>query len=214
MAKGTSKAYEELKHRLVAGHYQPGTQLKEEPLAEEFGISRTPIRAALKQLVSDGLATAEIGRGIQVAAWTDWDVEEVFQLRLLLEPYAAQLAALRCSPELLLRLESCNAMMAKAIDSNAPMVATQVQNANRDFHHTLLQASGSQRVIHMLETMIDMPVITRSFQLYERSDMEQSLAHHRDLTIAVKAKDGELARQVMQLHLQMSRHRFMRRRKP
>lgn len=105
-------------------------------------------------------------------------------------------------------------MMAKAIDSNAPTVATQVQNANRDFHHTLLQASGSQRVIHMLETMIDMPVITRSFQLYERSDMEQSLAHHRDLTIAVKAKDGELARQVMQLHLQMSRHRFMRRRKP
>ena len=88
-----------------------------------------------------------------------------------------------------------------------------VQDANRAFHHTLLEASGSQRLINMLGTMIDMPVITRSFQLYSRSDMEQSLHHHRDLTMAVAAKDGDLAKQVMQLHLQMSRHRFMRNRR-
>lgn len=213
MTNGTRKAYDELKLRLVAGYYQPGTQLKEEPLAEEFGTSRTPIRAALKRLVEDGLATSDTGRGIQVAAWTDWDVEEVFQLRLLLEPYAAQLAAERCTPPLLQRLEASNASMAAAIAGKAADVATQVQEANREFHHTLLQASGSQRVINMLATMIDMPVITRSFQLYQRADMEQSLAHHRDLTLAVAAKDGELAKQVMQLHLQMSRHRFMRRRK-
>ena len=81
------------------------------------------------------------------------------------------------------------------------------------------QGSGSKAlrlrqtsVIHMLATVIDMSVISRSFHLHERADMEQSLAHHRDLTLAVRAKDGELARQVMQLHLQMSHHRFMRRR--
>jgi DNA-binding GntR family transcriptional regulator len=213
MTTGKLKAYDQLKLRLVAGYYQPGTQLKEEPLAEEFGTSRTPIRAALRKLVEDGLATADTGRGIQVAAWTQWDIEEVFQLRLLLEPYAAQLAAERCTPQILERLESTNAKMQEAISSDTPDMATMVQDANRAFHHTLLEASGSQRLINMLGTMIDMPVITRSFQLYSRSDMEQSLHHHRDLTMAVAAKDGDLAKQVMQLHLQMSRHRFMRNRR-
>ncbi|OOH85491.1 GntR family transcriptional regulator [Comamonas kerstersii] len=213
MTTGKLKAYDQLKLRLVAGYYQPGTQLKEEPLAEEFGTSRTPIRAALRKLVEDGLATADTGRGIQVAAWTQWDIEEVFQLRLLLEPYAAQLAAERCTPQILERLESSNAKMQEAISSDTPDMASMVQDANRAFHHTLLEASGSQRLINMLGTMIDMPVITRSFQLYSRSDMEQSLHHHRDLTMAVAAKDGDLAKQVMQLHLQMSRHRFMRNRR-
>lgn len=213
MTTGKLKAYDQLKLRLVAGYYQPGTQLKEEPLAEEFGTSRTPIRAALRKLVEDGLATADTGRGIQVAAWTQWDIEEVFQLRLLLEPYAAQLAAERCTPQILERLESSNAKMQEAISSDTPDMASRVQDANRAFHHTLLEASGSQRLINMLGTMIDMPVITRSFQLYSRSDMKQSLHHHRDLTMAVAAKDGDLAKQVMQLHLQMSRHRFMRNRR-
>ena len=213
MTTGKLKAYDQLKLRLVAGYYQPGTQLKEEPLAEEFGTSRTPIRAALRKLVEDGLATADTGRGIQVAAWTQWDIEEVFQLRLLLEPYAAQLAAERCTPQILERLESSNAKMQEAISSDTPDMASMVQDANRAFHHTLLEASGSQRLINMLGTMIDMPVITRSFQLYSRSDMEQRLHHHRDLTMAVAAKDGDLAKQVMQLHLQMSRHRFMRNRR-
>ncbi len=61
--RGSEKAYETLRQRLVGGHYKPGTQLKEEPLAREFEISRTPVRAALKRLVEDGLATADAGQG-------------------------------------------------------------------------------------------------------------------------------------------------------
>ncbi|QHJ00363.1 FCD domain-containing protein [Xylophilus rhododendri] len=210
MAGGSRKTYEELKLRLVAGHYKPGTQLKEEPIAEEFGVSRSPVRAALRRLVEDGLATSDAGRGVQVAAWTDWDIEEVFQLRLLLEPYAAQLAAERADAAAVEQLDASNRAMARAIADAGEHTVVQVQEANRLFHQTLLHASGSHRLISMLETMIDMPIITRSFELYSRSDMEQSLSHHRDLTIAVQAHDGQLARQVMQLHLQMSRHRFMR----
>ncbi len=60
--------------------------------------------------------------------------------------------------------------------------------------------------------MIDMPIIMRSFYLYSSAELEQSLHHHQDLTIAAEARDGELARRVMQLHLRMSYHRFMRHR--
>ena len=212
MQHGKEKAYEVLRQRLVGGHYKPGTQLKEEPLARELGLSRTPVRTALKRLVEDGLATADAGQGIHVAEWSEWDIEETFQLRMLLEPYAACLAAERGGDDMLARLRASNQQMAAAISTGGPDAIARVQEANRSFHHTLLDASGSPRLRSMLETMIDMPIIVRSFYLYTPAELEQSLHHHQDLTLAAEARDGELARQVMQLHLRMSYHRFMRHR--
>jgi DNA-binding GntR family transcriptional regulator len=214
--RGSERAYDTLRQRLVGGHYKPGTQLKEEPLAREFGISRTPIRAALKRLVEDGLATADAGQGIHVAQWSEWDIEETFQLRMLLEPYAASLAATRGGEEMVATLRASNAQMAAAIQqingADGGDAIARIQEANRTFHHTLLNASGSPRLRTMLDTMIDMPIIVRSFYLYTTAELEQSLHHHQDLTLAAEARDGELARQVMQLHLRMSYHRFMRHR--
>lgn len=214
--RGSEKAYETLRQRLVGGHYKPGTQLKEEPLAREFGISRTPVRAALKRLVEDGLATADAGQGIHVAQWSEWDIEETFQLRMLLEPYAASLAATRGGDELVAKLKASNVQMASAIADVGHVdgggAIARIQEANRAFHHTLLDHSGSPRLRAMLDTMIDMPIIVRSFYLYTSAELEQSLHHHQDLTLAAEARDGELARQVMQLHLRMSYHRFMRHR--
>ena len=210
--RSSDRAYEMLRQRVVGGHYAPGAQLKEEPLARELGISRTPIRAALKRLVEDGLATANAGQGIHVTQWSEWDIEETFQLRMLLEPYAAGLAAERGGAPLVERLKESNEQMASAIADSGTRAIVQVQEANRKFHHTLLEYSGSPRLRNMLDTMIDMPIVTRSFYLYTHAELEQSLHHHQDLTIAAEARDGELARQVMSLHLRMSYHRFMKHR--
>jgi len=160
-----NKAYEVLRQRLVGGHYIPGTQLKEEPLARELGLSRTPVRTALRQLVEDGLATDGASQGIHVAEWSEWDVEETFQLRMLLEPYAASLAAQRGGDALVAQLQQSNAQMAAAIATGGPEAIAQVQEANRGFHHALLGAAGSPRLRGMLETIIDMPIIVRSFDL-------------------------------------------------
>ena len=212
MQRGKEKAYEVLRQRLVGGHYKPGTQLKEEPLAREFGLSRTPVRTALKRLVEDGLATADAGQGIHVALWNEADIEETFQLRMLLEPHAAGLAAVRGGDAMLQLLRRSNEQMAAAIDDGGGDAIEQIQQANRNFHRTLLDYSGSPRLRAFLETMIDMPIIVRSFFLYTPAELEQSLHHHQDLTLAVEARDGEMARQVMQLHLRMSYRRFMRHR--
>lgn len=205
------KAYEVLRQRLIGGHYRPGEQLKEEPIARDLGLSRTPVRNALHRLVEDGLATNGSGQGIRVTEWSDWDVEETFQLRMLLEPYASFLAATRGGEELAHQLEASNQRMETGIAAGNEGIAD-VQSANRDFHHALIEASGSPRLKGMLGTMIDMPIIKRSFYIYTPDELVQSLHHHRDLVIAVRANDGELARQVMQLHLRMSYHRFMRHR--
>lgn len=212
MPAASDKAYEVLKHRVVGGSYAPGAQLKEEHLARELQTSRTPVRAALRRLVDDGLATAEAGRGVRVAAWTDADIEETFALRGLLEAHAAELAAARGGVAFADRLDALNDEMDRAIAKGGRALPQRLQEINAGFHRAIVDASGSPRLRTMLAGLIDMPVVIRSHFINTRDDMLQSLQHHRDLAAAVRAGDGDLARQVMQLHLRVASHRFKRRR--
>ena len=212
MPIASDRAYELLKQRLIAGSYAPGAQLKEEHLARELATSRTPVRAALKRLVQDGLATADAGRGVRVAEWTDADIQETYLLRSLLEGHAAELAARRGGPAVAARLRALNDAMAAAIARGGPELAGRLQVINADFHRALLEASGSPRLRGLLASLIDMPLVVRSFFISTPADLRQSLQHHCDLAAAVEAGDGELARQVMQVHLRLAAQRFLRRR--
>lgn len=212
MASASDKAYEVLKQRLIGGSYAPGAQLKEEHLARELDISRTPLRVALKRLVQDGLATAEAGRGVRVAEWTDFDIQETYHLRSLLEGHAAELAAQRGGPVLADRLDELNAQMEHAIAQGGPVLAARVQEINGRYHRAIVEGCGSPRLRGLLAGLVDMPVVVRSFFISTPEDMLQSLQHHRDLAAAVRVGDAELARQVMQLHLRVAAHRFQQRR--
>lgn len=212
MAVAADKAYELLKQRVIAGTYAPGAQLKEEHIARELGISRTPIRAALRRLVQDGLASADAGRGVRVAEWTEADIEETYRLRALLEGHAAELATRRGGIVLADRLDALNARMERTLGKRAAGVAAQLQEINAQFHRAILEASGSPRLRGMLASLIDMPVVIRSYFISTPQDLLQSLQHHRDLAAAVRAGDAELARQAMQLHLRVAAHRFRLRR--
>jgi DNA-binding GntR family transcriptional regulator len=212
MAAASDKAYEILKQRVVGGTYAPGAQLKEEHLARELEISRTPIRAALKRLVDDGLATADSGRGVRVAEWTEFDIEETFELRALLEGHAAELAARRAGAALADRLDALNDEMERAIAKGGAALPERLQKVNGAFHRAILEASGSPRLRAMLAGVIDMPIVIRSHFISTLQDKMQSMQHHRDLAAAVRAGDGDLARQVMQLHLRVASHRFKRQR--
>lgn len=107
MPKITDSLYAELRRRIMSGVYPPGARLREEHIAEEMQVSRTPVRAALQRLTDDGLLQAA-ARGAIVAGWTQWDVAEVFELRRLLEPHAAGLAAERATPEQIEALDRLN----------------------------------------------------------------------------------------------------------
>ena len=212
MAAAAEKAYELLKQRVVGGSYAPGSQLKEEHLARELEISRTPVRVALKRLVEDGLATADPGRGVRVAEWTEFDIEETFELRGLLEAHAAELAARRGGVELADHLDALNEQMDRAIVEGGSALPERLQVINSHFHRAILEASGSPRLRAMLAGLIDMPVVIRSHFISTVQDKVQSLQHHRDLAAAVRAGDTELAKQVMQLHQRVASHRFKRQR--
>ena len=212
MGAAAEKAYEVLKQRVVGGIYAPGAQLKEEHLARELDISRTPIRVALKRLVDDGLALADPNRGVRVAEWTEADIEETYALRGLLEGHAAELATRRGGVALADRLDALNEQMDQAIAQGGSALAERLQVINAHFHRAVLEASGSPRLRAMLAGLIDMPIVIRSHFISTLQDNVQSLQHHRDLAAAVRAGDAELARQAMQLHLRVAAHRFKRRR--
>lgn len=212
MITAADKAYEFLKQQIVGGTYAPGAQLKEEHITRELGVSRTPVRAALRRLVDEGLAVADENRGARVAEWTEFDIEETFALRGVLEAHAADLAARRGGAELAAQLDALNEEMAQAIDDGGAELSERVTQINSRFHRAILGACGSPRLRTMLEGLIDMPLILRSHYISTLQDKIQSLQHHRDLAAAVRAGDGELARQVMMLHLRIAVHRFKRQR--
>lgn len=212
MAAASDRAYDVLKQRLVGGAYAPGAQLKEEHLARELDISRTPVRVALRRLVDDGLAMSDTNRGVRVAEWTDFDIEETFELRGLLESHAADLAARRGGVPLADRLDELNDQMDLAIRRGGSELPDRLQDINARFHRTVLDGSASPRLRSILASLIDMPIVLRSHFISTDQDKVQSLQHHRDLAAAVRAGDGELARQVMQLHLRIASHRFRRQR--
>jgi DNA-binding GntR family transcriptional regulator len=148
MAVAADKAYELLKQRVIAGTYAPGAQLKEEHIARELEISRTPIRAALKRLVEDGLATADAGRGVRVSEWTESDIEETYALRGLLEGHAAELAAGRGGTALADLLDALNDEMERAIANGGDDMAEGLQDINGG-------ASGTRPVVQAI------PVVSR-----------------------------------------------------
>lgn len=108
---------------------------------------------------------------------------------MLLEPYAASLAVVR-GGEAMVQLLRRSEQMAAAIDEGGGDAIARIQEANRTFHRTLLEYCGSTRLRAFLETMIDMPIIVRSFFLYTSAELEQSLNNHEDLTLAAGARDG------------------------
>jgi len=166
-------------------------------LARLLGLSRT--RAS--DLVADGLVKHEGRRGAVVLGWQDRDIDEAFELRMLLEPYSAKAAAERATPEQILELERINQCMLDAVNSNDPDSVARVQHYNNQFHHALLNAAQSARVRSMVESLLDMPIIIGSFYFYTRDDMLRSVEHHRQIIAALRARDAECAQIAVRFHL-------------
>lgn len=195
----------------MSGYYAPHSPLREEHIAEEMQVSRTPVRAALQRLIQDGLLESST-RGVVVAGWTAWDVNEIFELRILLEPHAAGLAAERASAGQIAAMDAINDEMEGWINANAADRLGRLQAANNRFHHLLVEAASSGRLKAMLADFLDTPIMIGSFYFYSESDMRQSVDHHRQVVNAIRARNRPFAEQAMAFHLRASFLRFQQQR--
>jgi DNA-binding GntR family transcriptional regulator len=182
---------------ILSGEIAPGTRLREETLAKQFSVSRTPVREALILLSASGLAELEPNRGATVLQLTADDVAEVYHLRALLESESAALAAKRGSPEVA-------ELLCKICDQirelhGAP--ASEQLAADTFFHYTIAEASGSPRLHALVRQVSAIPEAYRSSIPYTSDDMIEAERQHRGIAVAIRRRHPAHARELMRCHV-------------
>lgn len=199
-----------LRRRLMSGHYDPGSQLKEEAVAKDLGVSRTPVRAAIQRLVAEGLLEPAPKRGAIVTQWRREDAEEIFNLRIMVEGYGASLAARLIGPEEVARLERLNEAMARAVREKQEGYLDEVHRLNLEFHTGLFEAGGNAYLRTFGTGLLEYPLVIGGFYIYSDDDMAESIRQHGELISALRAGNPEWAKAAMTCHLAAAIERFRR----
>jgi len=204
--------YQLIKEAIVVGKYRPGMRLTEEFLAREWQVSRTPVREALKQLESEGLLTP-LRRGMIVRTFSREDIRQIYDLRTLLEGYAAGQAALYRSPEELKEMQEANLAYEQALREQEPrdldgMLG--ILRINQRFHEAVHAASRNEHLRFHIGKLIVLPLVFQSFYWYDRSEQLRSLEFHRIILEAIEKRDGDRAKIAMHEHICQGRDRVLK----
>lgn len=204
------RAYAWIRDRIFAGEFEPRAHLKEQDLAARIGVSRTPVRDALRRLTGEGLVVAERDRGTYVAEFSRAEIDEIFQLRAALEAYGAAHAAQRMEPTALAHLESLAAKMESLSRRRGADAFARFSVLNNDFHRSILRAARSPRLESLLDPLISIPVfLLKHFNWRpEQVDIERSNIEHRELIEALRVRDSVWARTRMHAHIVSRRPRY------
>ncbi len=208
LARTASAAAADLiRQAVIDGRVSPGQRLKEEDLAQQLGISRTPIREALLVLQTEGLLEATPNRGATVRAYDATELEEMYDLRAVLESHAARRAATRVTAAQLEELRaSCDRFAQLLADDDLPALVAE----NNLFHDTILQAAGSERLAGMVRQVVALPLVYKSYVWYSPAQASASLHTHRQLVTALEQGDGARAELVMREHVFEARDVLLR----
>ena len=198
-----------VKAQIVDGRLPPGSRITEQQLAAEFNTSRTPVREALRQLVADGFALFKPNSGTVVRQWSAQQMREIFDLRVLVESEIASHAAQRIDAdgiaELLRLQDQIEAQGASTSEANTARIG----RLNREFHRQVALASQNERLVTMLASAIEMPIVQQTFNRYSPRQLARSFAHHRELIDAFVAQDGAWAKSVMSCHIHSAKQTLL-----
>ncbi|WP_332671051.1 GntR family transcriptional regulator [Aromatoleum sp.] len=193
---------ERLRERIFSHELPPGSWVDEQALADDYGISRTPLREALKVLASEGLVTLKPRRGCYVTEISERDLDEIFNVMALLEGQCAQLSARKATDADLLRLRDVHAKLEKAAGSGD---IDGFFEANQAFHHTLQEIADNRWLLQVIEDLRKVIKLSRHHSLFGEGRLEQSLAEHRDLLAALAGRDEQRAELLMRAHINSGR---------
>lgn len=200
-SSSSSAAYSYIRQRLMESYYSPGTPLRELDLARELGVSRTPVREALRRLSSEGLVEIQPNKGARVASWTNTDIFSTFGLRQRLEGHAAHQAALMIEDSGIDKLEELCAKMDEVAASQSPKRFQEVTLLNNAFHRIILESANDSRLIELMAAVVQVALVRHTFERYTQSQLQRSLAHHRELVVAFRHRDPNWAEAVMSSHI-------------
>ena len=185
---------------IAEGRILPGERLRENALAEELEVSRTPIREAMRALEAEGLIVIEPWKGITVATLTHNQVSDFYEYRELIEGLAAEMAAMVITEEDIERLDVCLLQLEEELDQTG----SELGSGNEQFHHLIFEVSGNRfleqalEVINTAKILIWKPVY-RSSERWEAAQQE-----HRKLFDALRARDPIAAKAIAKEHVRNS----------
>lgn len=196
------KTYEYLKSVILSGRFHPGERLAEEHLAEELGVSRTPVREALHKLEQDGLIEPLESRGFCIPQDSPGEIADLFDLRTVLEGYTLRLICERITHEQIKVLEE---MIDKSDDAVRRERLDEVFHWNTQFHDTLHGMVADKRRFHSLIVNIRKYVLRYRKETLQYLDAgRRSIEGHRQILLALKLKDPEICERVMRIHIRQS----------
>jgi DNA-binding GntR family transcriptional regulator len=187
---------ERLRERIVAHTLAPGSWIDEQALTAELGISRTPLREALKVLAAEGLVTMKLRRGAYVTEVSERDLSEVFHLLSLLESDAASVVATDASDEQMAELIALHQRLEATVGERDAFFA-----ANERFHMRLIEIADNRWRNQMVADLRKVMKLYRHHSLFKQGRLEASLKEHRKIMAALKARNAPLAHDLMQHHL-------------
>lgn len=174
---------------------EPGSWIDEMKMVEKFGISRTPLREALKVLAAEGLVTMKPRRGAYVTEVSEKDLRDVYHLLSLLESDAAAVVAAQASAAELARLQDIHHAL-----ENSTKDADQFFQINEQFHMQLLALSNNRFLSQTVEDLRKVMKLNRHQSLFKQGRIEDSLHEHAAIVRCICARDAEAARHAMQTH--------------
>ncbi|MGB7988631.1 MAG: GntR family transcriptional regulator [Candidatus Methylophosphatis roskildensis] len=193
---------ERLRQRIFAHDLAPGTWIDEQTLAEDYGISRTPMREALKVLVSEGLVTLRPRRGCYVTELTEQDLDDIFPVLALLEGRCAHEAVAKARPADIAGLGKAHQLLEQAA---ARGDVDAFFEANQNFHLRVQQLAGNRWLQQVIEDMRKVLKLNRHDSLSRDGRLGESLEEHRQIMQAIEAGDALAAQNRMQAHLMRAR---------
>ncbi|RKN12839.1 GntR family transcriptional regulator [Streptomyces radicis] len=205
-ATATDSAHQHLKHLILTGELAPGEELREVALSESTGFGRSPVREALRRLVQEGFVEVRPRQGYRVATVTLASVRDLFEMRLLLEPTAVELAARRAPRE---ELEALHALAHRTYVPGDTASYEAFLQDNREFHVRIARASGNERLARTLQVLLEEMQRLFFIGLGDRDSASEMMHEHHDLHDALLARDGDRARAIVIAQIETTRGRVL-----
>jgi len=195
-----------LRQGILKGQLKPGERLMEIHLANQLGVSRTPIREAIRMLELEGLVIMLPRKGAQVASISKQDLRDVLELRKALDTLAISLACERITPDVLARLKAAAqefSLVTKTKDF------TRIAEADVAFHDIIHEASGNKRLSVMINNLAERLFRYRLEYIKEISDYTQLAAEHEEMVRCIEMGDKKGAENIIELHIDNQEHSIM-----
>ena len=194
-------AYRTIRAAIVSGDLPEGERLVEERLSEDLGLSRTPIRDAIRRLTLEGFIERHEGYSTRVATFPVDEMEQTFHIRQFLESYAAERAARLATEEDILAIRALSDEISELTPPKSVEDYQRISAANEAFHRKIVEVSRSPRLTAHMTMAFDIGMVDRTYRRYSEEELVRSAKHHREIADAIAAHAPEWARTAMQTHV-------------